>query len=114
MYRIGIAGYGAIGQSLAKLLDKGIDGLQLSAIAVRDPVNKAPDISHLVSRPKIITIDELESPRDHTLAGATAALPHRLGMRAGRTAARHCGAYAARRKKGCRAEFGRPAPASPT
>lgn len=74
MYRIGIAGYGAIGQSLAKLLDKGIDGLQLSAIAVRDPVNKAPDISHLVSRPKIITIDELESHCDIALECAPAAL----------------------------------------
>jgi len=74
MYRIGIAGYGAIGQSLARVLDKGIEGLTLSAIAVRDPVNKAPDLGHLASAPQLTTIDQLEAHCDIAIECAPAAL----------------------------------------
>lgn len=74
MYRIGIAGYGAIGQSLARVLDKGIEGLTLSAIAVRDPVNKAPDLGHLTSAPQLTTIDQLEAHCDIAIECAPAAL----------------------------------------
>lgn len=74
MYRIGIAGYGAIGQSLARALDRGIEGLQLSAIAVRDPENRAPDISHLSSRPRLTTIDQLEPFCDIAIECAPAAV----------------------------------------
>src|SRR5690606_27164956 len=74
MYRIGIAGYGAIGQSLARVLDKGIEGLTLSAIAVRDPVNKAPGLGHLASAPQLPTIDQLEAHCDIAIECAPAAL----------------------------------------
>jgi aspartate dehydrogenase len=34
--RVGIAGFGAVGRSLALALQRGIDGLSLAAIASRD------------------------------------------------------------------------------
>ena len=36
-YRVGIAGFGAIGQAVAQSLDAGLPGLTLAAVAVRDP-----------------------------------------------------------------------------
>lgn len=74
MYRIGIAGFGAIGRSLAQAIDKGIEGLTLSAIAVRDPVGKAPDLSGLASSPFITTIDDLHAHCDIAIECAPAAL----------------------------------------
>ena len=57
--RIGIAGYGAIGKSLVTALDGGIEGLRLTAIAVRDPANP-PDLSHCTHPPLVTTIESLE------------------------------------------------------
>lgn len=74
MYRIGIAGYGAIGRSLAETLDQGIEGLTLSAIAVRDPVGKAPDTRNLKSAPHVTTIDDLHAHCDIAVECAPAAL----------------------------------------
>ena len=36
-YRVGIASFGAIGQSVAQSLNAGLPGLSLAAVAVRDP-----------------------------------------------------------------------------
>src|SRR5690606_19898677 len=41
-YRVGIAGFGAIGQAVARALDAGIPGLTLAALGVRDP-QRRPD-----------------------------------------------------------------------
>ena len=43
--RVGIAGLGAIGTSVARKLDAGIDGLRLSAIGLRDPAHGATRIA---------------------------------------------------------------------
>lgn len=74
MYRIGIAGYGAIGRSLAQKLDEGIAGLTLSAIAVRDPVGKAPDLNNLKTKPVVTTIADLHTHCDIAVECAPAAL----------------------------------------
>ncbi|ANY17005.1 aspartate dehydrogenase [Bordetella pseudohinzii] len=39
--KVGIAGFGAIGQAVAQALDRGLPGLKLAAIAVRDPQRHA-------------------------------------------------------------------------
>lgn len=47
--RIAIAGYGAIGKSLARSLLAGIPGLRLAAIGVRDPATPPPDPGVIVT-----------------------------------------------------------------
>ena len=52
-YRVGIAGFGAIGQSVAQSLNAGLPGLSLAAVAVRDPRPRPPSTgaSRRVSAP---------------------------------------------------------------
>ncbi|HEY9281421.1 MAG TPA: aspartate dehydrogenase [Eoetvoesiella sp.] len=73
VYRVGIAGFGAIGKSLVKALDGGIKGLLLTAVAVRDPA-KAPDLSGCANPPLITTIDALEPHCDIVIECAPAHL----------------------------------------
>ena len=72
-YRVGIAGFGAIGKSLVKALDSGIDGLRLTAIAVRDPANP-PDLTHCANPPLVTTIAGLEAHCDIVIECAPAHL----------------------------------------
>ena len=69
-YRVGIAGFGAIGQSVAQSLNAGLPGLSLAAVAVRDP--QAPP-----------AFDWREPPRFSTRRPARA-LRRGGGVRAGR------------------------------
>ncbi|CAM3386663.1 L-aspartate dehydrogenase [Bordetella sputigena] len=58
--RIGIAGFGAIGQSVAQSLDAGVlPGVTLAAIAVRDPARHA-DMPWQGTPPVFTTLDGLE------------------------------------------------------
>lgn len=57
--RIGIAGFGAIGQALARSLDAGIDGLTLAAIGLRDAA-KVAATPWRGQAPRATSIDALE------------------------------------------------------
>ena len=57
-YRVGIAGFGAIGQAVAQSLDAGLPGLTLAAVAVRDP-KAAPAVAWQNAKPVFTTIGEL-------------------------------------------------------
>ncbi len=85
--RVGIAGLGAIGKSVAHKLDTGIPGLRLSAIAVRDPQSAAARIT--LQSPCVFTdIAGLEPHCDVVVECAPAALLPAIAepvLRAGKT-----------------------------
>lgn len=64
MQRVAIAGLGAIGKAIARRLDKGIAGLTLSAVAVRDPERAAAFLETLSHRPAVIAFDALADHAD--------------------------------------------------
>lgn len=75
--RIGIAGFGAIGQAIATRIDAGIPGLTLAALGVRD-IDKAR-AQHTFSRPLVYTdIDHLVDHCDVVVECAPAALLPRI------------------------------------
>ncbi|WP_016835790.1 aspartate dehydrogenase [Herbaspirillum lusitanum] len=57
--KVGIAGLGTIGKSLAMALDKGMPGLELHAVAVRDPAKSAQWREMLINPPMIVDFDRL-------------------------------------------------------
>lgn len=72
--RIGIAGFGAIGQSVAKSLDAGVvPGVTLAAIAVRDPARHT-GLAWQGKPPAITTLDGLEPLCDVVIECAPAAV----------------------------------------
>jgi aspartate dehydrogenase len=72
--RIGIAGFGAIGQSVAKSLDAGaVPGVALAAVAVRDPARQAA-VSWQSKPPVFTTLDGLEPLCDVVVECAPAAV----------------------------------------
>ncbi|MFC4274071.1 aspartate dehydrogenase [Achromobacter aloeverae] len=72
--RVGIAGFGAIGQSVARSLDAGVvPGLALAAIAVRDPLRHAA-ATWQGQAPLFTTIDGLEPLCDVVIECAPAAV----------------------------------------
>jgi aspartate dehydrogenase len=62
--RVAIAGLGSIGSKIATALDQGIEGLTLSAVAVRDPVKHQSFLSSLRQPPKVLPIDQLGDAAD--------------------------------------------------
>jgi aspartate dehydrogenase len=72
--RVGIAGLGAIGKSLATILDKGLPGLELAAIAIRDPAKHEEFLSGLACTPKRVSIEQLVDLCDIVIECAPAAL----------------------------------------
>src|SRR4051794_19970522 len=62
--RVAIAGLGSIGTKIATALDQGIEGLTLSAVAVRDPAKHLAYIGDLRHPPKILPIDQLGEVAD--------------------------------------------------
>ncbi len=85
--RVGIAGLGAIGNSVAHKLDAGIDGLRLTAIALRDPQQGAVRIT--LNTPCVFTrIDALAEHCDVVVECAPAELLPVIAepvLRAGKT-----------------------------
>lgn len=72
-YRVGIAGFGAIGQAVAQSLDAGLPGLTLAAVAVRDP-SAPPAFSWKDGAPTFTTIDGLADHCDVVVECAPAAV----------------------------------------
>jgi aspartate dehydrogenase len=62
--RVAIAGLGSIGTKIATALDQGIEGLMLSAVAVRDPGKHHAFLGGLRHRPQILPIDQLGDAAD--------------------------------------------------
>ena len=62
--RVAIAGLGSIGSKIATALDQGIEGLTLSAVAVRDPAKHQSFLSSLRRPPKVLPIDQLGDAAD--------------------------------------------------
>ena len=71
--KVGIAGFGAIGKSIAKKLDAGIPGLKLTALGVRD-TNRARAAHTFAEPPVYTTIDDLVNHCDVVVECAPAAL----------------------------------------
>jgi aspartate dehydrogenase len=71
--RVAIAGLGPIGLKLAQALDRGIEGLELTAVAVGDPEKPRPELERLSRKPRILPLAELESVADIVVECAPAA-----------------------------------------
>ncbi|MGN1056803.1 MAG: aspartate dehydrogenase [Comamonas sp.] len=72
--RIGIAGLGAVGKKLAETLDAGMDGLVLSAVAVRDTAKAQASLAHLQRMPLLTDIAGLAEHCDVVVECAPAVL----------------------------------------
>ncbi|HYL17883.1 MAG TPA: aspartate dehydrogenase [Burkholderiales bacterium] len=72
--RVAIAGLGAIGRVLARKLDAGVPGMQLTAVAVRNPANAAAFLATLSRPGQIVSLDELPAHADIVIECAPAAL----------------------------------------
>ncbi len=62
--RVAIAGLGSIGTKIATALDQGIEGLKLSAVAVRDPAKHQAFLAGLRHQRQILPIDQLGDAAD--------------------------------------------------
>ncbi|RTE94626.1 aspartate dehydrogenase [Bradyrhizobium sp. LVM 105] len=62
--RVAVAGLGSIGTKVATALDQGIEGLTLSAVAVRDPAKHRAFISGLRRPPQVLPIEQLGEAAD--------------------------------------------------
>ncbi|MFJ1302069.1 aspartate dehydrogenase [Pseudomonadota bacterium AL_CKDN230030165-1A_HGKHYDSX7] len=73
-YRVGIAGFGAIGQAVARALDAGIPGLTLAAVGVRDPAKPSTAVTWRGAAPRYTTLAELATHCDVVVECAPAAV----------------------------------------
>jgi aspartate dehydrogenase len=62
--RVAIAGLGSIGSRIARELDRGVDGMVLSAVAVRDPEKHRGFLAGLRAAPALLPIDRLWEAAD--------------------------------------------------
>lgn len=87
--RVGLAGFGSVGQFLARRLDEGaLPQVELTAIAARDLAKAAANAAGLSIRPRIVPLAELPALADVIVECATAdSFPEvaRTVLEAGRT-----------------------------
>jgi aspartate dehydrogenase len=74
MIRVAVAGLGAIGRSLVAHLERGIPGVELTAVAARDAEAAARTLRDLGVEVSVVPIDELEPLADIVVECAPAAL----------------------------------------
>jgi aspartate dehydrogenase len=87
--RVGVAGLGSIGAKVATALDGGIDGLALSAVAVRDIGKHRAYLAGLRRPPAVLPIDQLYEACDIVIECAPSSQLRAIVepvVRAGRTA----------------------------
>src|SRR5882724_948959 len=72
--RIAIAGLGAVGLAIANALDKGIDGLALTAISAKDKDGAKRRLAKLGNAVPVVDIAELEPLADIVIECAPAEL----------------------------------------
>jgi aspartate dehydrogenase len=73
MKTVAIAGLGAIGLDLARALDRGVEGLRLTAVAVRDRARGAAAIADFKTPPRLVELAEL-AEADIVVEAAPAAI----------------------------------------
>ena len=73
-YTVGIVGLGAIGLELARALDKGVPGLKLTAVAVRDAEKARAAMKDFKDRPLILDIAKLPRECDIIVEAAPSAI----------------------------------------
>jgi aspartate dehydrogenase len=62
--RVAVAGLGSIGAEVVKALDRGIEGLTLTAVASQNPDKHRAWLAELKSAPKVLPIGELADAAD--------------------------------------------------
>ena len=72
--RVAIAGVGAIGEALVQAFARGIDGLELAAVAARDTAKAEAKLARLGLRVPVVPIAELEPLADIVVECAPASL----------------------------------------
>ncbi len=72
--KVGIAGLGAIGMALVEALDRGIDGLELAAVASRDANKAAAQVASCETPPVVCGIGELAAHSDIVVEAAPASV----------------------------------------
>jgi len=71
---VGIGGFGAIGETVARALDAGIDGLNLVAVSARDRDAATSRMAGMKSPPPVVTLPELAGLADIVVECAPAAV----------------------------------------
>ena len=72
--RVAVVGLGPIGTKVVEALDKGIDGLKLTAVSVQDPAKHQAFLSRLNNAPAMLPIDGLHEVADIVIECAPARL----------------------------------------
>jgi aspartate dehydrogenase len=72
--RVAIAGLGPIGKKVAEALDRGIDGLVLSAVSAQDPQKHEGWLAGLTTKPAVLPIERLSEAADMVIECAPAKL----------------------------------------
>jgi aspartate dehydrogenase len=72
--RVAIVGLGPIGKKVAEALDRGIDGLVLTAVSVQDPEKYRSWLGNLTSVPAVLPIEKLVDVADIVIECAPAKL----------------------------------------
>ncbi len=72
--RVAVVGLGPIGTKVVEALDKGIDGLMLTAVSVQDPAKHQAFLSGLDKPPAVLPIDGLHEVADIVIECAPAKL----------------------------------------
>jgi aspartate dehydrogenase len=89
MYKVAIAGFGAIGFEVAAALDRGIENLQLTAVSAKDQSRAAEKVSKFRNPPQVLPIEQLEPLADIVVECAPAPLLRPIAepfLAAGKTA----------------------------
>jgi aspartate dehydrogenase len=76
---VAIGGLGAIGLTLARALDAGVDGLRLVSVAGRDPIKTRANLAGFRSAPDIVELPEL-AEADIVVECAPAAIFERIAL----------------------------------
>jgi aspartate dehydrogenase len=72
--RVAIGGFGAIGKTVARRLDRGIDGLGLAAVSARDPARAAAAIADFARPVPVLPLSQLGEAAEIVVECAPAAL----------------------------------------
>jgi aspartate dehydrogenase len=62
--KVAIAGFGAIGKTVARKLDQGIPGLRLAAVAARDLAKARAALAGFKKKPAVVALDKLPALAD--------------------------------------------------
>lgn len=78
VHRVAIAGLGVVGAAVARHLDAGIPGIELTAVGEADQARATSLLAELKHQPKHVSVDELEPYADIVVECAPAAILPRV------------------------------------